>query len=986
MQTDRIIEKAKKLGLDIGNSDSQLDNLRTIASQVGLHDINDLDELERVLDEQIEYNSQVVEPQTMDENPSVRNEKFGQRQYDQAKNKDGVYDKNYYKDRQDELNKKASKLNEERKRNVKTSSSEGNALKPKTKMNRVLDNLNYANAKKNALVNQVDEAKANAYNMMNPGEALKNKAKSEVKKGTNAVKKVAKEKAKVMASVAKKKILAFIAANPWILLVFGLFILFIIILLMLMGGETNNGYFSQECDFNSAPVHLNVCDTEEEKTLDLKKYVLGTTASLVGNVSYSDDALKAIMIVVKTNALSIGNYNSAIKDVYLDTCTYGYNENYPEEYEDLYSDIENYLYLSSIYNDEISNLSMSNSLILDENKLEQIKSFEKNSYNSILSLSYDNLGGEVQHVYSDNLFLGDSQLYRMVQYGIVSKKKSVYGVGYGYDWLVGNGTFSAEDTNSTDGGIMGINNKMKDGVNYNIIIWMGLHDVNLNNPQEYYNKYYELANGQWSNNNITVISLGPVEQIEAGIQNIDINNFNNTLEGLINSSGLTNLKFVRINYEITDYKEGIYYENNDYKKIYKNMLNNIDTASSVSSNYKIYNLADHCEFIYTENTESNACEAMSISSTSLSKSDFISKVESYYANKSTKAASVFKDNAGTIYDLAVSNGINPELVVVRAHLEGYSPASKGYESYNNYWGIACYNGQSLSKCASYSSFSDGVLGFINTIKKYDSLSSMMNKYAYIGSYWYNPGDAGTGGCYYYDYINKYMSYARSGVVSAACSKDKACSGSSCVQTTDEDQLAYSMWQVEKMASQRNAMFNLTDDLCENFSQACTYYAQGDSRWKSKHLGKSRLTMGDSGCAVTSLAMGITCSGTETTIPDFDAGKFLDVLNEGSCFTNKGAINWSCSAITKAAPNVSLIGNESRIEGYSNSAKLGVINKYNINNNIVLVHFINDAHKRGHYIAVTSVSGDIITGKDPSGGKVSTLDVRYVDQVVAYKTK
>ena len=107
---------------------------------------------------------------------------------------------------------------------------------------------------------------------------------------------------------------------------------------------------------------------------------MGTTASLVGNVSYSDNALKAIMIIVKTNALSIGNYNNAIKDVYLDTCSYGYNENYPEEYEDLYSDIENYLYLSSIYSDEITNLSLSNSLMLDENKLEQIKSFEKNSY------------------------------------------------------------------------------------------------------------------------------------------------------------------------------------------------------------------------------------------------------------------------------------------------------------------------------------------------------------------------------------------------------------------------------------------------------------------------------------------------------------------------------------------------------------------------------------------------------------------------------
>lgn len=988
MQIERIISKAKKLGIDVSDNNNSDDNLRTIASQVGFNDINDLDSLENVLDEQINSNSQVVSPQSdeiVDSNPQTKREKFGEKQYNQAKNKDGVYNNNYYKDKQEKLNKKTEKFNEERK-NTEKRTKGGTATKPKSKMDRVLDNLNYANAKKDELLNKVDSTKAEVYNKLHPGESLKNKVKANVNNKANEVKKEVKDKTKVVVKAVKKKIATFVATNPWIIPVFAFVLILFIILLTIIGNNSDNGYYAQECDFNSAPVHLNVCDTLDEKNLDLKTYVLGTTAGVVGSNEYSDEALKAIMIIVKTNALSIGNYNNQIKDVYLDTCTYQYNDNYPEEYNTLYKEIENYLYLSNIYKDEITNLSLSNSLMLNDEKLLQIKENEDNSYNSILSMLYDNFGGDIQHVYSDTLFLGDNQLYKMTQYGIVSNKKSVYVDGYGYDWLIGNGSFNGGVTNSTSGGINGINSKMSDGVNYNIIIWMGLSDANLNNAQNYFNKYYELATGEWSNNNITVVSLGPVDVLNSLVSNTSINNFNETMEGLINGAGLTNLKFVRLNYDIKEYQNGLYYSNDDYKIIYKNILNSIDTASSVSHNYKIYSLADHCEFIYTEQSStSGACEAMSINSTSLSRDEFISKVNNYYADKSSSAALTFKSNAGLIYDLATNNGINPELVVVRASLEGYSPASQGYPSYNNYWGIACYNGQSLSKCASYSSFSEGVLGFINTIKKYDSLSSMMSKYAYIGRYWFNPGDAGSGGCYYYPYINKYMSYARNGVVGSACATDKTCSGSSCVSTTDEDQLAYSMWQVEKMATQRNTMFDMSDDLCESSSQGCTYYAQGDSRWKSKHLGNSRLTMGDSGCAVTSLAMGITCSGIETTIPDFDAGKFLDALNAGGCFTDKGAINWSCSAISKAAPGVSLIETVSRIGSTSNSYKMSIVNKYNINNNIVLVHFVNDQHKRGHYIAVTSTNGDNITGKDPSGGKVSTINVSYVDQVVAYRT-
>ena len=52
MQSDNIIEKARQLGLNTGNSSSSADNLRTIASQVGLSEFNsmyDLNKLENIL-------------------------------------------------------------------------------------------------------------------------------------------------------------------------------------------------------------------------------------------------------------------------------------------------------------------------------------------------------------------------------------------------------------------------------------------------------------------------------------------------------------------------------------------------------------------------------------------------------------------------------------------------------------------------------------------------------------------------------------------------------------------------------------------------------------------------------------------------------------------------------------------------------------------------------------------------------------------------
>lgn len=843
--------------------------------------------------------------------------------------------------------------------------------------------------------NIVDNSSPSSSALDDAKEFGKGQAKSAV---SNAAKQVGKQvaaKGKAVASALGKKLIAFIAANPWVLAILAVVIvIFLIILLIAGGGSNGNGYYSQECNFNASTVSLTTCgESTSATTLDLKSYVLGTTYSLANQKELNDEALKALMIIVKTNALSYGGYNNNSKLLTLNTCNFTYekldtdNEKY-EKYNSLYSDIENYLFLSASYNSTIDNLNSSNSLNLMQEQFDFLEN-TTDSFNDILDQLYnpnkeDEPTEDDSLVYVNNLFIGDSRMNQMKNYGIVDSSKVIYGGGYGYNWFIGNGTFSASYTNAINGAIEEVKNKVKKNTNYNIIIWLGINDLVYIDASEYFNKYSELAQNDWSNYNLYIVKVGPVSD-DADISNDSIDNFNSSMKDLINGSSLSNIKYMDINYNITTYdSEGLHYGSEDYSNIYNQIMKQLGNYSGVSSRYKIYNLDDYCEFIVVDKTgESNACEAMSISSTSLSKDQFVSKLESYYGNSSASYTTLFKENAGSIYDLAVNNGINPELIVVRASLEGYSPASQGYSSYYNYWGIRCYNNQPLSTCASYNSFQDGVLGFINNVSQYSSLSSMMQKYAYIGSYWYNPGNAGSGGCYYYPYIKKYMSSSRSSEVETACNSANVCSGSNCMKTTDEDQLAYSMWQVEQMANQRNTIFNMTSDFCDGYSQNCTIYAQGDSRWKSISLGKSNTTMGASGCAVTSIAIGISCSGTEITVANFDAGKFIEALNAGSCFTNDGSIYWGCSAITKIAPNVKLLYTESGMKDKSNEYKTEAINKYNVDNNFILVHFKNDSHPRGHYVVVTKLSGNNIIAKDPSGGKVSTISLDVVDQIVVY---
>lgn len=203
---------------------------------------------------------------------------------------------------------------------------------------------------------------------------------------------------------------------------------------------------------------------------------------------------------------------------------------------------------------------------------------------------------------------------------------------------------------------------------------------------------------------------------------------------------------------------------------------------------------------------SNACSDISLTSTPLERQEFIDSV-----NSSGSVTSIFKTNAGKIYDISTNNNFNPEMVVIRAIAEGFSPGG----SSNNFWGIGCTNTGGRKACSSYSSFDQGVLGYINTVKKINSVSlfQMQYKYTYIGAYWYNPGSSSKGGCYYFPYLKKYLSESRAGEVENACASGATCDGASCLKTTDEDQSAYTRYQIESMLQKRANVFGISADDC-----------------------------------------------------------------------------------------------------------------------------------------------------------------------------
>ncbi|MBQ9853644.1 MAG: SpoIID/LytB domain-containing protein [Bacilli bacterium] len=150
----------------------------------------------------------------------------------------------------------------------------------------------------------------------------------------------------------------------------------------------------------------------------------------------------------------------------------------------------------------------------------------------------------------------------------------------------------------------------------------------------------------------------------------------------------------------------------------------------------------------------------------------------------------------------------------------------------------------------------------------------------------------------------------------------------------------------------------------------TNWKQYDPQWKFDPLGNS--TIGNIGCAATSVAIQIASSGTEILIEDFNPSTFVKALSKKDCggFTSSGAIVWEKT--TCVAPNFQYVGYGEAIAGNSKSE---IIRK--IKNQISQGYYVILRVKRApnqHWVAVERVDDNNIYMFDPASASNSVLDV------------
>ena len=160
------------------------------------------------------------------------------------------------------------------------------------------------------------------------------------------------------------------------------------------------------------------------------------------------------------------------------------------------------------------------------------------------------------------------------------------------------------------------------------------------------------------------------------------------------------------------------------------------------------------------------------------------------------------------------------------------------------------------------------------------------------------------------------------------------------------------------------------------------FKQGDPEWGSIPLGKSSTNMARSGCAVTSIAIGIYFSGAKTTVESFTAGDFINALNDGNCFKTSGGIMWACDAINKFAPSVNYVTTKN-LSG-DNQSKIEAINSYSQDKYFILTHFRNSEHQRGHYVNFKEfIDENEYVARDPAPGSLTTQKISEIDHIVIY---
>lgn len=371
---DILASIADRIGVGYDYSESSKNNLLSALKEMNGENVTDqeyetLDDYDDVLDDVDEYPDEYQDEyeEYPDDDSGEQRRSSSQKKEDKSSNDEKSSD---------------SKLKDGKKSNT------DNDVKPKDKPSqnndsskRANNSSNVDNARKNLEHNNrmkkgpAEDAAKKGADTAKKGADTAKKGADAAKKGTDVAAKQAKKAADTSKAAAKKvkdgakkgaksaaraigrgiraignfittKLIPFIMAHPWILLVV-LFVLFFIILLVMVvifvGEGENNGsntqYGTGSCKYelngilSSGPVELNGikveiinCDGVESsydvlETVDFEKYVLGASLALVGE-NASDEALKAQIIATRNYILT---RNSAVCPGNQDNCFYGYN-------------------------------------------------------------------------------------------------------------------------------------------------------------------------------------------------------------------------------------------------------------------------------------------------------------------------------------------------------------------------------------------------------------------------------------------------------------------------------------------------------------------------------------------------------------------------------------------------------------------------------------------------------------------------------------
>ncbi len=225
------------------------------------------------------------------------------------------------------------------------------------------------------------------------------------------------------------------------------------------------------------------------------------------------------------------------------------------------------------------------------------------------------------------------------------------------------------------------------------------------------------------------------------------------------------------------------------------------------------------------------CGDFSLTSTSLSKQEFVTLMKNYCTSTGKSGfCNNFANQADLVYDVSVQNNVNPELVVVTAGTEQNWEKCAGLY---NFWGIGIPNGATCSDGPQLTSMEAGIKRYAETIAANleggsnanritqrnneresagcdpsghgppGTLAGMQSVYSWIGDHRYNPGNWGKGGCVYLDIIYG-SGYCAS---KATCpSPYSGCSEAS--RTTVCEQNDYTTWQLKGKVDLRKEIFGL----------------------------------------------------------------------------------------------------------------------------------------------------------------------------------